>query len=572
MTDSWLPGRDRRAVRHPATPGSAAVRGERRVLVAGGGIAGVTAAVGLAERGVQVVLIEPHDQLGGRVRSWPVTNAAGEVTMSRGFHAFFRQYYNLRALLRRADPALQMLTGVRDYPVMMPGGYTDTFARIPGPRRPTWPCSSRGASIFICATCCARIWSRRSNSWMSAFPAPWPPTTASAAHLLDRLRFPHRVRHLALEVFARSFFVPADQFPAGELVAMFHLYFLGSAEGLLFDVPGDDYQTALWAPLRAYLTRVGVSVRTGWRVTGLDLSEPHRIGATVAEVTADRAPLTEPYDAVVLATDVTTTRHLLGATTGLGDQRWRRSIADTSAAPPFAVWRLWLDRPVAPERAAFLGTSGYGLVDNVTVLERFEEGARRWADAHHGSVVEVHAYALNDASRPDLLRQQLREQLSAIYPETATATLIADEWLVERDCPRLDLRAWRSRPGVTTPDPRILLAGDGIRCDLPVALMERAATTGWMAANSWLPVGAPPVTTCGPPRWPVASREFARCGGCWAIRLTRRGTAAGSGVRRRRGRPPTAGGRCAASPAGQLRPSTGRPRTRTGPSRRSWPR
>ena len=27
--------------------------------------------------------------------------------MSRGFHAFFRQYYNLRALLRRADPGLR---------------------------------------------------------------------------------------------------------------------------------------------------------------------------------------------------------------------------------------------------------------------------------------------------------------------------------------------------------------------------------------------------------------------------------------------------------------------------------
>ena len=24
--------------------------------------------------------------------------------MNRGFHAFFRQYYNLRALLRRVDP------------------------------------------------------------------------------------------------------------------------------------------------------------------------------------------------------------------------------------------------------------------------------------------------------------------------------------------------------------------------------------------------------------------------------------------------------------------------------------
>ena len=30
--------------------------------------------------------------------------------MSRGFHAFFRQYYNLRALLRRVDPALTGLT------------------------------------------------------------------------------------------------------------------------------------------------------------------------------------------------------------------------------------------------------------------------------------------------------------------------------------------------------------------------------------------------------------------------------------------------------------------------------
>ena len=32
----------------------------------------------------------------------------------------------------------------------------------------------------------------------------------------------------------------------------------------------------------------------------------------------------------------------------------------------------------------------------------------------------------------------------------------------------------------------MVLAGDGIRVDLPVALMERAATTGWVAANCLL--------------------------------------------------------------------------------------
>ena len=45
---------------------------------------------------------------------------------------------------------------------------------------------------------------------------------------------------------------------------------------------------------------------------------------------------------------------------------------------------------------------------------------------------------------------------------------------------------WEQRLTVDTPHPRIVLAGDGIRCDFPVALMERAATTGFLAANQLL--------------------------------------------------------------------------------------
>ena len=44
-----------------------------------------------------------------------------------------------------------------------------------------------------------------------------------------------------------------------------------------------------------------------------------------------------------------------------------------------------------------------------------------------------------------------------------------------------------------------MLAGDGMRCDYPVALMERAATTGCLAANELLPVGAWPGTTLDGP-------------------------------------------------------------------------
>ena len=39
---------------------------------------------------------------------------------------------------------------------------------------------------------------------------------------------------------------------------------------------------------------------------------------------------------------------------------------------------------------------------------------------------------------------------------------------------------------MVTNTPGLVLAGDGVRIDLPVALMERAATTGWSAANRLL--------------------------------------------------------------------------------------
>src|SRR3954453_18311062 len=119
MTARGVSGREHRAGGYRAAPGSRKAADPRRVLVVGGGIAGIAAAAGLAERGVQVGLIEKNEQLGGRVRSWPVSTEAGDLTMSRGFHAFFRQYYNLRALLRRVDPALSRLTAVPDYPMVL---------------------------------------------------------------------------------------------------------------------------------------------------------------------------------------------------------------------------------------------------------------------------------------------------------------------------------------------------------------------------------------------------------------------------------------------------------------------
>ncbi len=489
-TRAWLPGRDTKAVRHPGAPGEQRLppgRPPRSALVLGGGIAGIASAVGLAERGVRVTLVEREARLGGRVRAWPVdhdgSGDAGEVpvTMSRGFHAFFRQYYNLRALLRRVDPGLEGLTPVDDYPLVLAGGHRDSFAGVPRTPPLNMAAFVAQSPSFTAADLAnidkVAVWELLDVDFPATFSAH---DGESAAAFLDRLGFPDAARHLALEVFARSFFAAPDEFSAGELVGMFHSYFLGSSEGLLFDVPVDDYDTVFWGPLGRHLEQLGVEVRTGESVQGLDL------GGEQVAVTTDAARLVA--DTVVLATDLRTTRGLVETgRVGVEDADWRRRIADTQDAPPFAVWRLWLDRRVSPERPAFLGTSGYGPMDNVTVLERFEAGARRWSDAHDASVVEVHAYALQpEDGDEEQVRRTLRAELARVYPETADAQVVAEEWLLSDDCPLVGTSPWLRRPEVATPDPRLVLAGDGIRCDYPVALMERAATTGFLAANRLL--------------------------------------------------------------------------------------
>ena len=73
-----------------------------------------------------------------------------------------------------------------------------------------------------------------------------------------------------------------------------------------------------------------------------------------------------------------------------------------------------------------------------------------------------------------------------LYPETAAARTVAQRVLRREDCPRFAPGDFARRPTVTTPQPGLVLAGDAIRIDLPVALMERAATTGWDAANRLL--------------------------------------------------------------------------------------
>ena len=137
-----------------------------------------------------------------------------------------------------------------------------------------------------------------------------------------------------------------------------------------------------------------------------------------------------------------------------------------------------------PDRAPFIGTGGRPPLDNVSVLDRYERQAADWSAAVGGSVVELHAYAVT--APDDGLRERLLGRLHELYPETAGANIIGERVLRRNDCPRFAPGDFAARPTVDHAHAGLALAGDGIRVDLPVALMERAATTGWSAANRLL--------------------------------------------------------------------------------------
>ena len=451
-------------------------------VVVGGGLAGVSAATVLAERGVSVVLAEREPVLGGRVSGWADRLSSGDpFTMERGFHAFFRQYYNLRALLRRIDPELSFLQPLADYPILGPEGQRQSFAGLP--RRPPWNVVAlTRRTPTLGWRDLLRVDAGAALAMLRYEPA-WTYQRfddRSAADYLDSLRFPAAARRMLFDVFAHSFFNPEERMSAGELLMMFHFYFAGNPEGLVFDVSTRPFPEAIWDPMAAYLAGRDVDVRTACPVSRI--ARRGDGGWTVglehgSDLTADL---------VVLALNVAALQALVAASPDLDDPRFRADVAGLAETLPFAVWRLWLDRPAGPERAPFAGTTGLGGLDNISLYERFDDHSRTWADRHGGSVVELHAYAVPTDAPEASLRSSLLDGLHRVYPELADARTIDERFLMRHDCPAFGPGSFARRPTVATAFDGVALAGDFIKLPFPSALMERAVSSGFLAANRLL--------------------------------------------------------------------------------------
>jgi isorenieratene synthase len=472
-------------------------------VVAGGGLAGAAAAVVLAERGVSVVLAEREAFLGGRAGAWTDRLATGEpFEMERGFHAFFRQYYNLQSLLRRIDDTLSFLEPLDDYPILGPEGQVESFSGLP--KKPPWnvvALTQRTPTLGIrdligVDGLAALAMLRYERGWTYGRY-----DDQTAGEYLDSLKFPPDARRMLFDVFAHSFFNPEEAMSAGELLMMFHFYFSGNPEGLIFDVSKRPFSKSIWGPLGEYMTGLGVDVRTGCAVSRVANGNERRWSVAL-DGEAEEA------DLVVLALTVPGLQAVVAESPELDDAGFRRSVDGLELTHPFAVWRLWLDRPANPGRPPFAGTTGVGSLDNISLYHLFEDESRSWAERTGGSVVELHAYAVDPGMAEPVVREDLLHAFHTFYPEFEGARVLEERFLMRRDCPAFAPGSHADRPGVPTPHDGIALAGDFVRLPIPSALMERAVASGFLAANHLLaPLGVRPEPLRSIPRRGLLGRR-----------------------------------------------------------------
>lgn len=454
---------------------------DTRVVIVGGGLAGVAAACVLAEKGVEVTLLEKERYLGGRVGAWTETLPDGtRYEMERGFHGFFRQYYNLRNLLRRVDPGLERLRPLEDYPILGPDGSTESFSGLPK-TPPLNLMSLLRRTQFVKLKDLREVDKTRAQLMLR-----FDPTKTYAEHdgttareYLDSLHFPERGRQMLFDVFSHSFFNPEDGMSAAEMLMMFHFYFLGNPEGLVFDVLDEPFSDALWKPFERYLGSLGVDVRFGTSVERVEHAKGVRWRAVAGSEVFEG-------DGLVLAVTVPALQGIVAASPDLRvDAELEQSVAQLGVTKPFAVWRLFLDTPASEARFPFAGTAGLGLIDNISLYERFEGESRRWAMRTGGSVVELHAYACPHSDEA-AIKEDLLRGLHTVYPELRDAKVLHDTWLFREDCPSFGPGSHQVRPRVSTPYGSVVMAGDFVKLPFPTALMERAAASGMLAANHLL--------------------------------------------------------------------------------------
>ncbi|RMH77027.1 MAG: FAD-dependent oxidoreductase [Calditrichaeota bacterium] len=437
------------------------------VVIVGGGIAGISAAVHALERGWHPILLERTAWLGGRARSVYARDIGR--TIDNGQHVLSAGYRETRRLLQRLGSAdlvryqerleIEFRLGLRRrfhfrswllppplhfwLPLLLKAPLTAGDRKFLW----RWPLWRRSISPATLKHLTVKEWLKEGGSAPLLPRLLWEPLTRAtlnttmeqaSAYLLD-------------QVLRQAFLGTARECGLG-LPAV--------PLGKLFGEPGGRFLKQQGATVRLRTGAAGLALEQG-RVTGVHTGEGEWI----------------PAEAVILALPPEALRRICGTTAGLAEALGRP--VERLVASPIITFHFWLRRPLPL-------TAPTALIDSpVQWIFEIPSGEHLAADRIYGYTavisaageeVEFSREQLQDLLEREIygffgkrLSEDLGLQALKIVKEKAATVLQSPEFL--------DIR-----PPVTTGIPNLFLAGDWIDTGLP-ATIESAALSGRLAAE-----------------------------------------------------------------------------------------
>ncbi|MBD2345128.1 FAD-dependent oxidoreductase [Anabaena subtropica] len=206
--------------------------------------------------------------------------------------------------------------------------------------------------------------------------------------------------------------------------------------------------------------------------------------------TSNDAPLPETItaDYYVFATDVPGVQQLFKQISGDVEPRVRSQVEKLSIADPFAVCRFWFDQDFEWEQSNFTSLSGYQLTDSITLYHRIQQQFIDWSQKTGGSVIELHAYCYKEKEFPtqEALLTTFENELYQIVPELQQAKLLHRELVNQHNFSGYPPNSYGERPETNSNISNLFFAGDWVKMPFPCGLMERAVSSGLLAANEIL--------------------------------------------------------------------------------------
>lgn len=437
----------------------------QKIIVVGSGLAGLSAAIRLQERGYGVTVLESLNNLGGRTSSW----VDDGLKVESGLHRYLGFYSHLPGLLRAAQVNINDIIVWEDkIDIRLPGGKKTTLALAPLRTPIGLVKSTVGDLKFLNIQERLAILRMIARMMRDYKRSPQEMDSRTVLDYAEAAEVPHRaIIRLLVPLTEGIFFVPIEKYSAYNFAGLFMPYLfslikmrVGAFNGGMSDV--------LIQPLADWIEANGGRVIKNTPVNALKLTH-----GRVNGVITHSGHLEADY--VVLAASIRGAKDILTASlppASLSDFSALMSLSTT----PSVTFHIELSQPSVPYDRTTFGPT--------TCMASFSEQSRTTFTGSQGRLSVILANPKHYIHiEPAMILKDVVRDANLLGMPLKDTVISYRKVVIEDDFYSLQPGSEQLRPMQRTKVPGLVLAGDYTRQPY-LATMEGAVYSGSLAADT----------------------------------------------------------------------------------------